>query len=72
MVIEMRCLKPRIGLSTFMEETTDHLLDMGIFKIQDDIDSPSEVLHLRGKKWDITMRVLLHTSEKYLGLIEKP
>ena len=68
----MRCLKPRIGLSTFMEETTDHLLDMGIFKIQDDIDSPSEVLHLRGKKWVITMRVLLHTSEKYLGLIEKP
>ena len=55
-----------------MEETTDHLLDIGIFKIQDDINSPSEVLHLRGKKWDVTMRVLLYTSEKYLGLIEKP
>ena len=68
----MTCLKPRIDLSTFMEEATDHLLDIAIFKIQDDIDSPSEVLHLRGKKWDVTMRVLLHTLEKYVGLIEKP
>ena len=49
----MRCLKPRAGLSTVMEDTPDHLPDIGILKIQDVIDGPLEVLPLRGKKWDV-------------------
>ena len=49
----MRCLKPRVGLSTFMEDTLYHLLDIGIFKIQDVIDGPLEFLPLRGNKWDV-------------------
>lgn len=51
--IEMRCLKPKVGLSTIMEDTPDHLPDIGIFKIHDVIGGPLEVLPLRGKKWDV-------------------
>ena len=43
--IEMRCLKPRVGLTTVME---NHLPDIGIFKTHDVIDGPLEVLLLRG------------------------
>ena len=48
----MRFLKPQVGLSTVMEDTPDHLPDIGIFKIQDVVDGPLEVLPLRRKKWD--------------------
>ena len=41
-VIEIGCLKPRVGLSTVMEDTPHHV-----------IDGPLEVLPLRGKKWDV-------------------
>ena len=59
--IEMRCLKPRVGLSTVMEDTPDHLPDIGIFKI----DGPLEVLPLRGKKWDVPHyeRIAAHFRE---------
>ena len=36
-----------------MEDTSDDLPDIGIFKIQDVIDGPLEVLLWRGKKWDV-------------------
>ena len=36
--IEMRCLKPKVGLGTVMEDTQNHLPDIGIFKIYDIID----------------------------------
>ena len=63
--IEMRCLKPRVGLSTVMEDTPDHLPDIGIFKIQDVIDGPLEVLPLRVKKWDVPHyeRIAAHFRE---------
>ena len=64
--IEMRCLKSRVGLSTVIEDTTDHLPDIGISKIQDAFDGTLEVLPLRGKN------IFLHISGKYLDLIEKP
>lgn len=52
--VEMRCLKPKIaGSGTVMEDTPDHLPDIGIFKIYNIIDGPLKVTPLRGKKWDI-------------------
>ena len=33
-VIEMRCINPRAGLSAVMEDTLDHLPDIGIFKFK--------------------------------------
>ena len=50
----MGCLKFRVGLSTVMEETLDHLPDIGIFKTQDVIDGPLAAVPLRGKKWDVS------------------
>ena len=56
----MRCLKPRVGLRTVMEDTPDHLPDIGILKIQDVIDGWlslmdgwTSVLPLRGKKLEL-------------------
>ena len=40
--IGMRCLKPKISLSTIMEYTPDHLADIGIFRTQDVTDGPLE------------------------------
>ena len=31
--IEMRCLKPKVGSGTVLEDTPHHLPDIGIFKI---------------------------------------
>ena len=36
-----------------MEDTPDHLLDAGVFNIEDVIDGPLEVLPLWGKKCDV-------------------
>ena len=71
-VIEMRCLKHRVGLTTVMEDTTDHLPDIGIFKIPEFIDGPHELLPLRGKiDTHLTRYVLLKISEKHQVLMEK-
>ena len=51
--MEMDCLKPKIGLITIMEDTLDHLSDVGVFNIEYVIDGSLEVLPLWGKKWDI-------------------
>lgn len=51
--IELSCLKPRVGLTTIMEETPSHLPDIAIFKVEDIIDGPIRALPLKGKKWDI-------------------
>jgi len=51
--IEMSCLKPKVGLGTIMEDTPDHLPDIGIFQTQDIIDGPVKVLPVKGKKWDV-------------------
>ena len=71
-VIKMRCLKHRVGLTTVMEDTTDHLPDIGIFKIPEFIDGPHELLPLRGKiDTHLTRYVLLKISEKHQVLMEK-
>ena len=44
--IEVGCLKPKVGLRTIIEDTPDHLLDVGVFNIEDAIDGPLEVLSL--------------------------
>ena len=36
-----------------MEDTLNHLPDIGFFKIQDVVDGPLVVLLLRGKKWNL-------------------
>ena len=51
--MKMRCLKPRVSLSTVMKDTPDHFPDIGIFNIQDVINDPLEVLPMTGKKWGI-------------------
>ena len=71
-VIKMRCLKHRVGLTTVMEDTTNHLPDIGIFKIPEFIDGPHELLPLRGKiDTHLTRYVLLKISEKHQVLMEK-
>ena len=44
--IEMGCLKSKVSLRTIMEDTPDHLPDVGVFNIEDVIDGPLEVLPL--------------------------
>ena len=50
-VIKMRCLKHRVSLTTVMEDTTDHLPDIGIFKIPEFIDGPHELLPFERENW---------------------
>ena len=44
--IKMECLKPKVGLGTIMEDTPDHLPDVGVFNIEDVVDDPLEALPL--------------------------
>ena len=53
--IEMGCLKPKVGLGTIMEDTPDHLPDVGVFNIKDVTDGPLEVLPLWGEKWEVAI-----------------
>ena len=36
-----------------LEDTPDHLPDIGIFQIHNVIDGPLQVIPLRGKKWNV-------------------
>ena len=49
----MCCLKPKVGSGTVLEDTPDHLPDIGIFKIYDIIAGPLTAVPLRGSKMDI-------------------
>ena len=48
----MRCLKPKVGSITVMEDIPEHLPDTKISKIDNIIDGP-HVLPLWWKKWDV-------------------
>ena len=42
--IEFRCLKPKVGTGTVFEDTSYHLPGIGMFKIEDIIYGPVQVL----------------------------
>ena len=44
--VEMHCLKPKVGRGTVLEDTPDHLPDVGIFKIYKIIAGPLKVVPL--------------------------
>ena len=50
--VEMHCLKPKVGRGTVLEDTLDHLPDIGIFKIYKIIAGPLKVVPLLGSKMD--------------------
>ena len=41
--IEMRCLNPKVGSGTVLEDTPDHLPNIGVFKIYNIIAGPLKV-----------------------------
>ena len=47
--IEMRCLKPKVGTGTILEDTPDPFPDIGMFKLYDKIARPLEVIPLKVK-----------------------
>ena len=51
--IPLHCLKPKVGNSTVLEDTPDHLPDISIFPVHDVIAGPLNVIPIRGKKMDI-------------------
>ena len=51
--IQLHCLKPKVGSSTILEDTPDHLPDISIFPVHDVIAGPLNVIPIRGKKMDI-------------------
>ena len=51
--LEMRCLKPRVGSETILEDTPAHLADLSVFSIQDIICGPLNVMPLKGAKFDV-------------------
>ena len=40
----MRCLKPKVGSGTELEDTPDHLPEIGDFELKDIIKGPIEVI----------------------------
>ena len=50
---EFRCFKPKVGTGTVSKDTPDHLPGTGVFKIEDIIYGPVQVLALRGNKLDV-------------------
>ena len=51
--IEMKCLKPKVGLKTILEDKPDHFPEIEILKSHYIIDGPLQVIPLRGKKWNV-------------------
>ena len=49
---EMHSLKPKVGRGKDLEDTPDHLPDVGIFKIYKIIAGPLKVVPLWGSKMD--------------------
>ena len=46
-------LKPKSGSNTYLEDSPDHLPDIGLFKLYDAILGPLEVIPLKGKKMEV-------------------
>ena len=69
--IEMRCLKPKVGLGTVMEDTPDHLPDIGIFKMYDIIDGPLDIVPLKGNKWDVPDHDVIYEHFKEISALDR-
>ena len=51
--VEVRCLKPKVGLGTTLEDTPAHLPDISIFKLEDVIAGPLQVTPLKRLKFEV-------------------
>ena len=51
--LEVRCLKPKVGSGTIVEDTQAHLPDISLFNLADVIYGPLEVVLLMGGKFDV-------------------
>ena len=67
----MRCLKPKVGLGTVMEDTPDHLPDIGIFKMYDIIDGPLDIVPLKGNKWDVPDYDVIYEHFKEVSALDR-
>ena len=70
--LEIKCLKPKVGSGTTLEDTPDHLPDISLFALSDVIAGPLEVVPLKGSaKFDVpNMRVLSNIKNLWPRLIE--
>ena len=51
--VEFRSPKPKVGTGTVFKYTSDHISGIGVFKIEDILYCPGQVLPLRGNKLDV-------------------
>ena len=51
--VEIRCLKPKIGQGTTLEDTPEHLPDIGLFKMEDIIAGPLQAVPMKGNKFNV-------------------
>uniref|UniRef100_A0A7M5XKL4 Uncharacterized protein n=1 Tax=Clytia hemisphaerica TaxID=252671 RepID=A0A7M5XKL4_9CNID len=49
--VEIRCLKAKIGQGTTLEDTPQHLPDIGLFKMEDIIAGPLKATPMKGNKF---------------------
>jgi hypothetical protein len=53
--IEFRCLKPKVGSGTVIDDTPLHLPDISLFSLSDIIYGPLEVIPLKGQKFNVPL-----------------
>lgn len=51
--LEIRCLKPKVGSGTIVDDTPSHLPDISLFRLADVIYGPLEVTPVRGGRFDV-------------------
>ena len=51
--LEMRCLKPKVGSGTELDDTPQHLPDVGYFALKDVIRGPIDVIPKRSNKFEV-------------------
>ena len=51
--LQIRCLKPKVGSGTLLEDTPKHLPDISIFNLHDVIYGPLKVVPVKGGKFDV-------------------
>ena len=51
--VEIRCMKPKIGSGTILEDTPAHCPDVSTFQLTDVIFGPLNVVPLKGNKFDV-------------------
>jgi len=51
--LEVRCLKPKVGSGTLLDDTPAHLPDISNFRLTDVIYGPLNVVPMKGGKFDV-------------------